>query len=149
MLRPSHRGESGLLRMSVTIYHNPACGTSRNTLALIRATGVEPKVVQYLVTPPTREELVSLIRQMGIRTRDLLRQKGTPYAELKLDDPSVSEEALIDAMVEHPILINRPIVVGPRGAKLCRPSELVLAVLDQPLRENFTKEDGEVVKANG
>jgi arsenate reductase len=134
--------------MSATIYHNPDCGTSRNTLALIRATGVDPKVIEYLTTPPTREELLSLVVQMGIGPRDLLRQKGTPYADLKLYDPSLSDEALIDAMLEHPILINRPIVVGPRGAKLCRPSELVLEVLDQPLREDFTKEDGEIVKAH-
>lgn len=148
MLRPHNGAEDGLLRMSVTIYHNPACGTSRNTLALIRATGVEPTVIEYLTTPPSREALVSLVEQMGIGARDLLRQKGSPYADLKLDDPSLSDEALIDAMLEHPILINRPIVVGPRGAKLCRPSELVLEVLDQPLREDFTKEDGEIVKAH-
>ena len=134
--------------MSATIYHNPACGTSRNTLALIRATGVEPRVVEYLVTPPSREELVSLMERMSIRPHDLLRQKGTPYAELGLYDPSLGEEALIDAMMEHPILINRPIVVGPVGTKLCRPSELVLEVLDQPLLRDFTKEDGEVVKAH-
>lgn len=148
MLRPRNGAEGGLLRMSVTIYHNPACGTSRNTLALIRATGVEPKVIEYLTTPPSREELVSLIEQTGIGARDLLRQKGTPYADLKLDDPSLSDEAIIDAMLEHPILINRPIVVGPRGVKLCRPSELVLEVLDGALREDFTKEDGEVLKAH-
>lgn len=135
--------------MSVTIYHNPACGTSRNTLALIRATGEEPQVIEYLVTPPSREELVSLIGRMGIGPRDLLRQKGTPYAELGLGDPSISDDELIEAMMKNPILINRPIVVGPGGTKLCRPSELVLDVLDQPLREDFTKEDGEVVKANG
>ena len=135
--------------MSVTIYHNPACGTSRNTLALIRATGVEPRVIEYLVTPPLREELVNLIARMEIGPRDLLRQKGTPYAELGLDDPALGEDALIDAMLEHPILINRPIVVGPNGAKLCRPSELVLKLLDQPLRRDFAKEDGEVVKAQG
>jgi arsenical-resistance protein len=129
LLRPRNGAKGGLLRMSVTIYHNPACGTSRNTLALIRATGVDPKVVEYLTTPPSREGLVSLIGRMGIGTRDLLRQKGTPYADLKLDDLSLSDEALIDAMLEHTTLINRPIVVGPRGAKLCRPSELVLAGL--------------------
>jgi arsenate reductase (glutaredoxin) len=148
MLRPRIGAEGGLLRMSVTIYHNPACGTSRNTLALIRATGVEPTVMEYLTTPPSREELVSLIGQMGIGARDLVRQKGTPYADLKLEHPSLSDDALIDAMLEHPILINRPIVVGPRGAKLCRPSELVLEVLDGALREDFTKEDGEIVKAH-
>lgn len=134
--------------MSVTIYHNPACGTSRNTLALIRATGVEPQVVEYLKTPLSRDELVALIARMGIGPRDLLRQKGTPYAELGLDDPALDDEALIDAMLAHPILINRPIVVSPRGAKLCRPSEEVLALLDQPLAQDFTKEDGDVVKAS-
>lgn len=135
--------------MTVTIYHNPACGTSRNTLALIRATGAEPQVVLYLETPPTRAELVALIAQMGISPRDLLRRKGTPYAELGLDDPALTDDQLIDAMLAHPILINRPIVVGPRGAKLCRPSEEVLAVLDRPLAADFVKEDGEVVPANG
>jgi len=133
--------------MSVTIYHNPACGTSRNTLALIRATGTEPEVIEYLESPPPREEIVSLIGRMGISPRDLLRHKGTPYAELGLDDPSLGDDALIDAMMAHPILINRPIVAGPRGVRLCRPSELVLNVLDRPLREDFAKEDGEVVKA--
>lgn len=135
--------------MTVTIYHNPACGTSRNTLALIRATGAEPQVVLYLETPPTRAELVALIARMGISPRDLLRRKGTPYAELGLDDPALTDDQLIDAMLAHPILINRPIVVGPRGAKLCRPSEEVLAVLDRPLAADFVKEDGEVVPANG
>ncbi|MFN3727467.1 MAG: arsenate reductase (glutaredoxin) [Allosphingosinicella sp.] len=135
--------------MSVTIYHNPACGTSRNALELMRATGVEPEVIHYLETPPSREELVSLIRRMGISPRDLIRQKGTPYAELGLSDPSLSDDQLIDAMVEHPILINRPIVVGPKGVKLCRPSEEVLSVLDRPLDADFVKEDGEVVPANG
>lgn len=135
--------------MSVTIYHNPACGTSRNTLALIRATGAEPEVIHYLDTPPSRETLVSLIRAMGMVPRNLLRQKGTPYAELGLADPSLSDDHLIDAMMAHPILINRPIVSGPRGVKLCRPSEAVLSVLDRPLRANFVKEDGEVVRADG
>lgn len=134
--------------MSVTIYHNPACGTSRNVLGLIRATGEEPHVIAYLETPPTREELVSLIARMGITPRDLLRQKGTPYAALGLDDPTLDDDALIDAMMAHPVLINRPIVVGPRGVGLCRPSERVLALLDRPLREDFVKEDGEVVKAD-
>lgn len=134
--------------MSVTIYHNPACGTSRNTLALIRAAGVEPEVVQYLETPPSREELVSLIGRMGMRPRDLLREKGTPYAQLGLGDLSLSDDHLIDAMMEHPILINRPIVVGPRGVKLCRPSEEVLSILDRPLRADFVKEGGEVVVVN-
>jgi arsenate reductase len=132
-----------------TIYHNPACGTSRNALALIRATGIEPEVVHYLDTPPSRDELVSVIKRMGISPRELLRQKGTPYAELGLDDPTLGDEQLIDAMVEHPILINRPIVAGPCGVKLCRPSEEVLSVLDRPLPTDFVKEDGEVVPANG
>lgn len=135
--------------MSVTVYHNPACGTSRNTLALIRATGAEPKVIEYLAEPPSRAELVSLIERMKIAPRDLLRQKGTPYSDLGLENETLADDDLVDAMIEHPILINRPIVVGPRGVKLCRPSELVLDVLDQPLREDFTKEDGEVVRANG
>ncbi|WP_062900816.1 arsenate reductase (glutaredoxin) [Sphingopyxis terrae] len=135
--------------MSVTIYHNPVCGTSRNTLALIRATGSEPRVIEYLVEPPSRGELVSLIARMGIAPRDLLRQKGTPYDDLGLDDDKLTDVDLIDAMMEHPVLINRPIVVGPRGVKLCRPSELVLDVLDRPLREEFVKEDGEVVNPNG
>ena len=135
--------------MSVTVYHNPACGTSRNTLELIRATGVEPEVILYLENPPSRDDLLSLIERMGISPRDLLRQKGTPYAELGLDDPSLGDNALIDAMVECPILINRPIVIGPKGTRLCRPSEEVLKLLDQPLPPDFTKEDGEVVQANG
>jgi arsenate reductase len=135
--------------MSVTIYHNPACGTSRNTLALIRATGVEPDVIHYLETPPSQDELVSLIRRMGISARDLLREKGTPYAELGLGDLSLTDDQLIDAMMEHPILINRPIVVGPKGVKLCRPSEEVLSILGRPLEADFVKEDGEAVPANG
>ena len=151
MLR-SHRARSNgeLLRMSVTIYHNPACGTSRNTLALIRATGTEPQVIHYLETPPSREELVSLIRRMGIGPRDLLREKGTPYVELGLAEPSLTDDQLIDAMIEHPVLINRPIVVTPQGTRLCRPSEVVLGILPQPQRGAFTKEDGEkVVDAEG
>lgn len=138
-----------MLRMSATIYHNPACGTSRNTLALIRATGTEPKVIEYLAEPPSREELVSLIERMKITPRDLLRQKGTPYADLGLADETLTDDEIVDAMIMHPLLINRPIVIAPRGVKLCRPSELVLDVLDQPLREDFIKEDGEVVKAHG
>jgi arsenate reductase len=138
-----------MLRMSVTIYHNPACGTSRNTLALIRATGVEPQVVHYLETPPSRAELEALIAWMGITPRALLRQKGTPFAELGLDDPALSDAQLIDAMLAHPILINRPIVAGPGGVTLCRPSEKVLSVLDRPLMADFVKEDGELVPANG
>lgn len=135
--------------MSVTIYHNPACGTSRNTLAMIRATGSDPNVIFYLETPPSREELVSLIGRMGISARELLREKGTPYAELGLSDPSLTDQQIIDAMLTRPILINRPIAAGPNGVKLCRPSEVVLAVLDRPLPRNFIKEDGEVVPANG
>lgn len=150
MLRSGDAGaDRELLRMSVTIYHNPACGTSRNTLALIRATGVEPEVIHYLETPPSRDELASLIQRMGITPSDLLREKGTPFAELNLSDPSLTDDELIDAMIEHPILINRPIVVGPKGVRLCRPSEEVLSVLDRPLRVDFVKEDGEVVPANG
>ena len=135
--------------MSVTIYHNPACGTSRNALELIRATGAEPEVVHYLETPPTRDELVSLMKRMGIGPRDLLREKGTPYRELGLGDTSLTDDQLIDAMMEHPILINRPIVVGPKGVRLCRPSEEVLSILDGALAADFVKEDGEVVPANG
>ena len=135
--------------MSVTIYHNPACGTSRNALELIRATGAEPEVVHYLETPPTRDELVSLMKRMGIGPRDLLREKGTPYRELGLGDTSLTDDQLIDAMMEHPILINRPIVVGPKGTRLCRPSEEVLSVLDGALAADFVKEDGEAVPANG
>lgn len=134
--------------MSVTIYHNPACGTSRNTLALIRATGADPQVIQYLETPPGRQELVSLIEQMDIRPRDLLREKGTPYTELGLNAPELTDDYLVDAMIAHPILINRPIVVGPKGVKLCRPSEQVLSILARPLKADFVKEDGEVVPAN-
>ncbi len=133
--------------MIISIYHNPACGTSRNTLAMIRASGVEPDVIEYLKTPPTREKLTALIAAMGLPPRALLREKGTPYAELGLNDLSLSEDALIDAMMQHPILINRPIVVTAKGVKLCRPSELVLDILENPHIGDFTKEDGEVVKA--
>ena len=115
--------------MTVTIYHNPACGTSRNVLALIRNSGEEPRVIEYLKTPPSRDELVDLIARMGIRVRDLLRRRGTPYDALKLDDPALSDEELIDAMVAHPVLINRPIVVTPKGVKLCRPPESVQDIL--------------------
>lgn len=135
--------------MDIVIYHNPACGTSRNTLALIRATGVEPQVVHYLETPPGRAELEGLIARMGITPRALLRQKGTPFAALGLDDSALSDAQLIDAMLAHPILINRPIVAGPLGVKLCRPSETVLSVLDRPLTSDFVKEYGELVSANG
>jgi arsenate reductase len=131
----------------VTIYHNPACGTSRNTLAMIRATGTEPVVIEYLKTPPSRAELLDLVRRMGIPLRAALRQKGTPYAELGLNDPELSDEALLDATEAHPILINRPIVVTPKGVRLCRPSEMVLELLDAPLPSDFLKEDGERVVA--
>ena len=133
--------------MTITIYHNPACGTSRNTLAMIRQSGEEPEVIEYLKTPPSRARLVELISAMGIRPRDLLREKGTPYAELGLDDPKWSDDELIDAMLEHPILINRPIVVTPLGTKLCRPSEAVLDILPNTDIGPFTKEHGEVVLA--
>ena len=129
----------------VTIFHNPACGTSRNVLGLIRNAGIEPAIVEYLKDPPTRAVLLSLIAQMGIPPRELLREKGTPYAELGLADPNLSDDALIDAMMAHPILINRPIVVTPLGAKLCRPSELVLEILPASQRGEFRKEDGERV----
>ena len=133
--------------MTVTIYHNPACGTSRNTLAMIRASGVEPEVIEYVKTPPSRERLVALINAMGGDVRAVIREKGTPYAELGLANSNLSDDALIDAMLQHPILINRPIVVTSKGVKLCRPSELVLAILDNPNIGTFTKEDGEVVIA--
>lgn len=129
----------------IMIYHNPQCGTSRNVLALIRNTGVEPEVIEYLLTPPTREKLLALIAQMGIAVREVLRRKGTPYDELQLDDPALSDDALIDAMLAHPALINRPIVVTPLGTRLCRPSEAVLDILPLPQRGAFTKEDGEPV----
>ncbi|WP_407154514.1 arsenate reductase (glutaredoxin) [Bradyrhizobium sp. STM 3557] len=134
--------------MRVTIYHNPSCGTSRNTLAMIRASGEEPEVIDYLKTPPSREQLIALITAMGIRVRDLLREKEAAYAELGLADPARGDDALLDAMLAHPILINRPIVVTEKGARLCRPSELVLDLLDRPVAR-FTKEDGEVVARSG
>jgi arsenate reductase len=115
--------------VTVTIYHNPACGTSRNVLALIRDIGEEPRVINYLETPPGRDELVALIGRMGLSVRALLRRKGTPYDDLKLDDPALTDDALLDAMMAHPILINRPIVITPKGVKLCRPSETVLDML--------------------
>ena len=130
--------------MSVTIYHNPACGTSRNTLAMIRQGGEEPEVIEYLKAPPDRARLLELINAMGISVRGLLRQKGAPYAELGLADPKWSEDELIDFMLAHPILINRPIVVTAKGTRLCRPSEKVLDLLDHPA-DSFVKEDGEVV----
>ncbi len=131
--------------IDVVIYHNPDCGTSRNTLAMIRNAGIEPHVIEYLKTPPNRPRLVSLIARMGISARQLLREKGTPFAELGLADPTLSDDQLIDAMIEHPILINRPIVVSPLGVKLCRPSEEVLDLLPSAQRGAFTKEDGEQV----
>jgi arsenate reductase len=131
--------------MSVTIYHNPACGTSRNTLAMIRQSGEQPEVIEYLKNPPSRARLIELIAAMGISARALLREKGTPYAELELADPKWSDDQLIDFMLEHPILINRPIVVTPKGTRLCRPSEAVLELLDHPAA-SFVKEDGEIVK---
>lgn len=130
--------------MDVIIYHNPDCGTSRNTLAMIRNAGVEPHVIEYLKTPPSRDMLTQLIARLGISVRGLLREKGNPYAELGLGDPALSDEQLLDAMMAHPILINRPIVVSPRGVKLCRPSEEVLDLLP-PQRGAFVKEDGERV----
>ena len=134
----------------VVIYHNPACGTSRNTLAMIRNAGIEPHVVEYLKTPPSRTMLVQLIGRAGITPRQLLREKGTPYAELGLDDATLSDDALVDAMMAHPILINRPLVVTPLGVRLCRPSEAVLDILPEPQRGAFAKEDGEqVVDASG
>lgn len=133
--------------MTVTIYHNPKCGTSRNTLAMIRASGVEPVVIEYLKAPPSRAELVSLLKRMKRRPRDILRQKGTPYDELGLGDETLSDAHLIDAMMAHPILINRPIVVTKTGVRLCRPSEVVLEILDNPDIGAFAKEDGEVVLA--
>src|SRR5579863_1300056 len=130
--------------MSVTIYHNPSCGTSRNTLAMIRQSGEEPEIIEYLKTPPDRATLRELARAMGILVRGLLREKGTPYAELGLADPKWSDDELIDFMLAHPILINRPIVVTAKGVRLCRPSETVLELLDRPVT-SFVKEDGEKV----
>ena len=132
--------------MSVTIYHNPDCGTSRNTLAMIRRSGTEPEIIEYLKHPPSRQRLKELIAAMGISTRQLLREKGTPYAELGLGDPKWTDDQLLDFMLACPILINRPIVVTPKGVKLCRPSETVLAILPNPHIGRFVKEDGEVVK---
>ncbi|WP_404476889.1 arsenate reductase (glutaredoxin) [Novosphingobium sp. BL-52-GroH] len=131
----------------IVIYHNPACGTSRNTLAMIRSTGIEPHVVEYLKTPPSRELLVRLIGRAGITPRELMRQKGTPYAELGLGDETLSCDVLLDAMMAHPILINRPLVVSPLGVKLCRPSEAVVDLLPSGLQADFVKEDGEIVEA--
>jgi arsenate reductase len=133
----------------ITIYHNPACGTSRNTLGLIRHAGIEPKVIEYLKTPPTKDELRQLLARMRMPVRALLRQKGTPYAELGLDRPDWSDDQLLDLMLQHPILINRPIVVTALGVKLCRPSEEVLELLPVPRLAPFTKEDGKVVTDTG
>jgi arsenate reductase len=131
--------------MTITIYHNPACGTSRNTLAMIRRSGEEPEIIEYLKTPPSRETLVDLMKRMGIGPRELLRQKGALYAELDIGNSKWSDDQLIDFMMQHPILINRPIVVTPLGVKLCRPSEAVLDILPNSDIGAFTKEDGEVV----
>jgi len=131
--------------MTVTIYHNPACGTSRNTLAMIRQSGVEPVVIEYLKHPPSRERLVDLLGKMEMRPRQLLREKGTPYAELGLADPKWTDDELIDFMIKHPILINRPIVETPKGVRLCRPSETVLGILPNPTIGQFVKEDGDVI----
>ena len=131
--------------MTVTIYHNPDCGTSRNTLAMIRNAGVEPVVIEYLQQPPARDRLVVMIADAGLSVRAAIRQKGTPYAELGLDDLALSDAQLLDAMLAHPILINRPFVVTPKGTRLCRPSEVVLDILDNAQQQAFSKEDGEVV----
>ena len=135
--------------MTITIHHNPACGTSRNTLAMIRQSGQEPVVIEYLKHPPSRERLIGLLKAMDISARELLREKGTPYDELGLADTKWSEDELVDLMLAHPILINRPIVETPKGTRLCRPSERVLDLLPDPLAGDFTKEDGEIVQASG
>ncbi|WP_151638959.1 arsenate reductase (glutaredoxin) [Noviherbaspirillum aerium] len=131
--------------MNIKIYHNPDCGTSRNTLALIRNAGVEPQIIEYLKSPPSRGELKNMIAEAGLTVRDVIRKKGTPYAELALDDPALTDEQLLDAMLANPILINRPLVVTPLGVRLCRPSEAVLDILPFPQKGPFSKEDGEVV----
>ncbi|WP_028730823.1 arsenate reductase (glutaredoxin) [Pandoraea sp. E26] len=131
--------------MKVTIYHNPDCGTSRNTLAMIQNAGIEPEVIEYLKNPPTRDQLVDLIERSGLSVREVVREKGTPFAELGLGEHGVTDDQLLDAMMEHPILINRPIVVTELGVRLCRPSEVVLDILPTPQKGAFTKEDGEVV----
>ncbi len=133
--------------MSVRIYHNPACGTSRNALAMIRQSGEEPEVIEYLKNPPSRARLTELIKAMGIPVRALLREKGTPYAELGLADRKWSDDELLDFMLDHPILINRPIVVTPKGVRLCRPSEAVLDILPNPHIGRFAKESGEIIEA--
>lgn len=135
---------------AITIYHNPKCGTSRNTLAMIRNSGVEPEVIEYLKTPPSRERLRELLAAMGVGVRAVLRQKGTPYDELDLGNPAWTDEQLLDFIEQHPVLLNRPIVVTPLGTRLCRPSETVLDILPDPQRGAFSKEDGEpVVDASG
>lgn len=134
---------------TVTIFHNPACGTSRNTLALIRHAGIEPTVIEYLKTPPSKKEVRELLAEMGISVRDLLREKRTPYAELGLSDPKWTDEQLLDFIQQHPILMNRPVVRTPLGTKLCRPSEAVLELLPVGKLPPFTKEDGEVVHDDG
>ena len=131
--------------MDVIIYHNPECGTSRNTMGLIRNAGIEPHVIEYLKTPPTRGLLEQLIKRMGISVRELLRKKGTPYDDLGLDNAVLTDDQLLDAMMKHPILINRPVVVTPTGVKLCRPSETVLDILPLPQKGEYRKEDGELV----
>nr|WP_315598599.1 arsenate reductase (glutaredoxin) [uncultured Cupriavidus sp.] len=131
--------------MTVTIYHNPACGTSRNTLAMIRNAGIEPTVIEYLTSPPDRQTLQAMIRDAGLTVREAIREKGTPYAELGLGDPALTDGQLLDAMLAHPILINRPFVVTELGVRLCRPSEVVLDILPAPQQGAFTKEDGEAV----
>lgn len=131
--------------MSITIYHNPDCGTSRNALAMIRQSGVEPEIIEYLKTPPTRTRLLELIAAMGMSVRALLRQRGTPYADLGLDDGKWTDDELVDLMLTQPILINRPIVVTPKGVKLCRPSEAILDILPNPHIGKFVKEDGEII----
>ncbi len=139
-----HPEDTSAASTTVEIWHNPACGTSRNTLALIRHVGIEPQVVEYLKAPPSKPRLAAAIAAAGLSVRDAIRQKGTPWAELGLDDPTLSDDVLLNAMVEHPILINRPFVSTPVGVRLCRPSELVLDLLP-PCDKPFTKEDGEVV----
>ncbi|MBE0580892.1 arsenate reductase (glutaredoxin) [Devosia sp.] len=135
--------------MTVTIYHNPDCGTSRNTLAMIRQSGVEPEVIEYLKAPPSRERIMELVGAAGLTLRQALRQKDTPYAELGLDNPQLDDGALLDAIAAHPVLLNRPFVVTPLGVRLCRPSEVVLEILENPDIGPFTKEDGEVVVFGG